>query len=117
MFRNERPGSRLVVRYNGDPQTVAPRLEREWKQITNEVPFNAKFSEDVIAELYEKEDARAQIFAAFAMLAVIDRLPRPVRPCRLHRRAADQGDRHPQGARRPQPATSSSCWCGNSPGR
>ena len=31
------------------------------------------------------------------------RLPRPVRPRRLHRRAADQGDRHPQGARRAQP--------------
>ena len=31
------------------------------------------------------------------------RLPRPVRPRRLHRRAADQGDRHPQGARRPHP--------------
>ena len=48
-----------------------PRVERQWKQITNEVPFNAKFSEDIIAELYEAEDARAQIFAAFALLAVI----------------------------------------------
>ena len=46
-------------------------VERQWKQITTEVPFDAKFSEDVMAELYEAEDARAKIFAAFAMLAVI----------------------------------------------
>ena len=36
-----------------------------------EVPFNAKFSEDIIKELYEAEDARARIFAAFALLAVV----------------------------------------------
>ena len=61
----------MIVRYNGDPAAVRAGVEREWKQITNEVPFNAKFSEDIIAELYEAEDARAQIFAAFALLAVI----------------------------------------------
>ena len=32
---------------------------------------SAKFSEDIIGELYKKEDARAQIFAAFSLLAVI----------------------------------------------
>ena len=61
----------MMVRYNGDPQTVKAALEREWKKITNEVPFNAKFSDEVMAEAYEKEDARAQIFAAFALLAVL----------------------------------------------
>ena len=35
------------------------------------MPFNAKFSEDMIAELYDAEEARAKIFAAFAVLAVI----------------------------------------------
>ena len=61
----------LMVRYRGDPAAVRSGIEREWKQITNEVPFNAKFSEEIIAEAYEKEDARAQMFAAFALLAVI----------------------------------------------
>ena len=46
-------------------------VERQWKQITNDVPFDAKFSEDIIGELYKEEDARAQIFAAFSLLAVI----------------------------------------------
>ena len=72
MFRKVRTGPGwMMVRYNGDPSTVRSAIEREWKQITNEVPFNAKFSEDVMAEAYEKEDARAQMFAAFSILAVI----------------------------------------------
>ena len=39
--------------------------------ISNDVPFEAKFSEDIIGELYKAEDARAKIFAAFSLLAVI----------------------------------------------
>ena len=61
----------MIVRYHGDPATVRAGVERAWKQITPDVPFNAEFSEDIIAELYEAEDARAKIFAAFALLAVI----------------------------------------------
>ena len=72
MFRKVRTGPGwMMVRYNGQPATVRAAIEREWKEITNEVPFNAKFSEDVMAEAYEKEDARAQMFAAFSLLAVI----------------------------------------------
>ncbi len=72
MFRKVTAGPGwMVVRYKGDPATVRGAIERQWRQITNEVPFNAKFSEDVMAELYKKEDARAQTFAAFALLAVI----------------------------------------------
>ena len=61
----------MIIRYRGDAAAVRAGVERQWKQITNEVPFNAKFSEDVIGEMYKKEDARAQIFAAFSLLAVI----------------------------------------------
>jgi putative ABC transport system permease protein len=72
MFRKVRTGPAwLMVRYRGDPQTVKGALERQWKQFTNEVPFNAKFSEDIMAEAYKKEDSRARIFAAFSLLAVI----------------------------------------------
>ena len=72
MFRKVKTGPGwMMVRYRGDPVTVRSAIEREWKQTTNEVPFNAKFSEDIIGELYEKEDARAQIFAAFSLLAVV----------------------------------------------
>jgi putative ABC transport system permease protein len=72
MFRNSNLGHGwMVIRYDGDPATVKAAVEREWKRITNEVPFNADFSEDVMAELYEAEDARAQIFAGFSLLAVV----------------------------------------------
>ena len=63
--------SHMVVRYNGDPAAVRAGVERVWKGVTREVPFNATFSEDVIQELYEAEDARARTFAGFALLAVI----------------------------------------------
>ena len=72
MFRNVNKGPAwMVVRYQGDPATVRSAIEREWKQITSEVPFNAEFSEEIMAELYEAEDARAQMFAAFSLLAVV----------------------------------------------
>jgi putative ABC transport system permease protein len=72
MFRKVTAGPGwLMVRYRGDPATVKTAIERQWKQFTNEVPFNAKFSEDIMAEMYKKEDARAQTFAAFSLLAVI----------------------------------------------
>jgi len=72
MFRKIRTGPGwLMVRYRGDPGTVRAALERQWKQFTNEVPFSAKFSEDIMGEMYKKEDARAKIFAAFSILAVV----------------------------------------------
>ncbi|HWJ59339.1 MAG TPA: FtsX-like permease family protein [Sphingomicrobium sp.] len=72
MFRKVKTGpGYLEVRYQGDPQAMRSALEHQWKQFTNDVPFNAKFSEDIMGELYKKEDARAQIFAAFSLLAVI----------------------------------------------
>ena len=39
--------------------------------MTNEIPFKVQYSDDVIAELYEAEDARAKTFAGFAVLAVV----------------------------------------------
>ena len=72
MFRKVTAGpSWLIVRYRGDPATVRSAIERQWKQITTEVPFNAKFGEDIIGEEYRKEDARAKTFAAFSLLAVV----------------------------------------------
>jgi putative ABC transport system permease protein len=61
----------MIIRYNGDSATVRAAVERQWKQITKEVPFNAEFSETIMQELYEAEDARAKMFAAFSLLAVI----------------------------------------------
>ena len=72
MFRSARNGPNwMIIRYNGDSQTVRDAVERKWKQLATDVPFEAQFSEEIIGELYKDEDARTQIFAAFSLLAVI----------------------------------------------
>ncbi|HYG47943.1 MAG TPA: ABC transporter permease [Allosphingosinicella sp.] len=72
MFVNADAGHQwLVVRYKGDPRAMRGKLEQAWRSITTEVPFEADFSEDVVAELYEAEDARAKTFAGFALLSVV----------------------------------------------
>jgi putative ABC transport system permease protein len=72
MFQMTRSGhTHMIVRFNGDPAAVRGGVENMWKGVTREVPFNADFSDDIMVELYEAEDARAQTFAGFAVLAVI----------------------------------------------
>jgi putative ABC transport system permease protein len=73
MFQSTRSGphSYMIVRYRGDPSTVRAAVEQAWKSIASDVPFNADFSDDVMVELYQAEDARATTFAAFALLAVV----------------------------------------------
>jgi putative ABC transport system permease protein len=72
LFFNSNGGhTHMIVRFNGDPAAVRGSIENMWKSITADVPFDAKFSDDIIGELYEAEDARAATFAAFAVLAVI----------------------------------------------
>ena len=62
----------LLVRYNSEnPAAVRDRIEATWKRLAPEVPFDAKFSDEIIGELYEAEAARATIFASFALLAVV----------------------------------------------
>jgi putative ABC transport system permease protein len=72
MFSDQHKGpGYMIIRYRGDPATVEAAVERQWKQIVSDVPFQAKFSDDIMRELYKAEDSRAQIFAAFALLAVV----------------------------------------------
>lgn len=61
----------LIVRYEGDPAGIEAAVSRQWKQIANDVPFEAKFSEDIVRRLYRSERSRAEIFASFSILAVI----------------------------------------------
>jgi putative ABC transport system permease protein len=72
MFRIEKNGyGQALVRYDREPRRVRSDIERIWKRIASDAPFDAKYSEDIIQELYESEDARAQTFAGFALLAVV----------------------------------------------
>jgi putative ABC transport system permease protein len=72
MFLYERfQPSWLLVRYHGNPRDVRDRIERVWKRVAPDVPFEAEFSDDIVQDLYAPEAARARIFAAFALLAVV----------------------------------------------
>ena len=61
----------LLIRYSGAPAAVRERVERVWKRIAPDAPFEAAFADDQVRELYAPEAARAQIFGAFALLAVV----------------------------------------------
>ena len=61
----------LIVRHSGDAQRVQRAIEATWKRLVPDVPFEARTSETIIADLYAAERARAQTFAAFALLAVL----------------------------------------------
>jgi putative ABC transport system permease protein len=74
MFRIDRTGGNVLdVRVDGsaDPRQVLAGVEAVWKRLVQDAPFAARFSEDIVAELYTAENARAQVFAGFAVLAVI----------------------------------------------
>ena len=72
MFIGTREGqTHMVIRYDGDPAAVRSAVERVWKDSVSDVPFEAQFSEAIVADLYKAEEKRAQIFAGFAILAVV----------------------------------------------
>jgi putative ABC transport system permease protein len=62
----------MVVRYSAnDPSAVRGRIEGVWKRLAPDVPFEAEFADEIVADLYQAETSRAQIFAGFALLAVV----------------------------------------------
>jgi putative ABC transport system permease protein len=73
LFRLDRTfATTLLVRYDAsNPQAARAAIEQTWKRLAADVPFDGVFSEDKVAELYTAEQARAQVFACFAILAVI----------------------------------------------
>ena len=74
MFRIDRTGgNQLEVRVDGsaNPQAVLAGVEAVWKRMIHDAPFSARYSDEIIADLYTAETARAQVFAGFAVLAII----------------------------------------------
>ncbi|HVF93675.1 MAG TPA: FtsX-like permease family protein [Sphingomonas sp.] len=61
----------IVVRFDGNPATIREQVETVWQRTIPQVPFNGRFADDIVREQYEREAARASLFGAFALLAVI----------------------------------------------
>jgi putative ABC transport system permease protein len=70
-YRDDGGSDYVIARYSGDPQAVRSRIEKVWKRMAPTVPYQAEFSTDVMGRLYKAETARAEIFAAFALLSVL----------------------------------------------
>ena len=61
----------LIARYSGDPADVRSRIEAVWKRIAPDVPFEAQVSDQIVQELYDAEETRGIVFAAFAVVAIL----------------------------------------------
>jgi putative ABC transport system permease protein len=62
----------VVVRYAAArPSEVMAGLNRVWRRFEPEIPFQGRFAEDIVAEVYAADRARGALFAAFSALAVV----------------------------------------------
>ncbi|CAA9513437.1 MAG: Acidobacterial duplicated orphan permease (function unknown), partial [uncultured Sphingomonadaceae bacterium] len=62
---------RMIVRYDdADPKEVMAGVEKVWRRLAPETPLRADFTDQKMADLYEADGRRGQIFAGFALLAV-----------------------------------------------
>ena len=73
MFLYARNGTNaMVVRYaDAEPKKVLAAVERVWKGLISDVPFRGEFADERVAKLYARDEARGQLFGAFAVLAVV----------------------------------------------
>ncbi|MEO7689636.1 MAG: ABC transporter permease, partial [Sphingomonas sp.] len=64
--------AQLMVRFHGpQPKAVYDQVEAIWRKQVPDIPLRARFVDDIVRDLYNADAARAQLFAAFAILAAI----------------------------------------------
>lgn len=64
--------SQVVVRYAATrPGDVMAGINKVWRQFEPEIPYQGRFAEAIIAEVYAAERARGALFASFSALAVL----------------------------------------------
>ncbi|HWK35451.1 ABC transporter permease [Sphingomonas sp.] len=61
----------LVARYQGDPASIRAGMERVWRRIAPDAPFDFDFGDAIMARTYARIDARAQMFGMSSMLAIV----------------------------------------------
>ncbi len=62
--------NRAVVRINGNPAAISEQIAAVWKRLVPDIPYNARFATDIVHDLYNADEKRAQLFGGFAILAV-----------------------------------------------
>lgn len=64
--------SQVLVRYAGArPAEVRAAIAKVWQRFEPEIPFQARFAEDILAEVYTADRVRGRLFAGFAALAIV----------------------------------------------
>ncbi len=64
--------NQMMVRYDSaQPNQVMSDIEKVWRRIAPTVPFEGRFVDDRLRELYKADEARGHIFGVFALLAVV----------------------------------------------
>jgi putative ABC transport system permease protein len=64
--------NQVLVRYTAArPGEVMAALGEVWRRFEPEIPFEARFADDIIRELYAAERARTVLFAGFSLLAIL----------------------------------------------
>ncbi|HEX8442808.1 MAG TPA: ABC transporter permease [Allosphingosinicella sp.] len=62
----------VLVRYaSARPGDVMAALEEVWRRFEPELPFEARFADDIVRELYAADRARTLLFAGFSALAIV----------------------------------------------
>lgn len=60
----------MLVRYEGNPQTVISAIEKQWKELAPGEPFEYTFLDQNFDSLFRSEMRLRDIFTTFAMLAI-----------------------------------------------
>lgn len=64
--------NQVLVRYAAArPGEVMAALAKIWRHFEPEIPFEARFTDDVVRDLYAAERARTALFASFSLLAIV----------------------------------------------
>jgi putative ABC transport system permease protein len=64
--------SQVLVRYiSARPGAVMTALNKVWRKFEPEIPFEARFADDIVNQLYAADRARAALFACFSLLAIL----------------------------------------------
>jgi putative ABC transport system permease protein len=64
--------NQVLVRYAAArPGEVMAALAKVWRRFEPEIPFEARFTDDVVRELYAAERTRTMLFASFSLLAIV----------------------------------------------
>ena len=64
--------NQVLVRYTAArPGDVMAALNKVWRKFEPEIPFEARFADDIVRELYAADRARTALFAAFSLLAIV----------------------------------------------